>query len=91
MSKARADGDTDWASVDSVIEHDATINPANSGGPLVTAASKVVAVTPGVIATASQDLARTEDAASFLDRLSQGFEGHRRRRRPTPPPWPRAS
>jgi serine protease Do len=44
VSKARADGDTDWASVDRVIEHDATINPGNSGGPLVTGDGKVVAV-----------------------------------------------
>lgn len=44
VSKARADGDTDWASVDSVIEHDATINPGNSGGPLVTSDGHVVGV-----------------------------------------------
>lgn len=35
VSKARAAGDTNWASVDSVIEHDANIQPGNSGGPLV--------------------------------------------------------
>ncbi len=33
ISKERADGETDWASVDWVVEHDATINPGNSGGP----------------------------------------------------------
>ncbi|HVM53895.1 MAG TPA: S1C family serine protease, partial [Acidimicrobiales bacterium] len=45
VSKARAAGDTDWASVDSVIEHDANIQPGNSGGPLVDAESgRVVAV-----------------------------------------------
>ena len=37
VSKAKANGDTDWASVDSVIEHDANIQPGNSGGPLVSA------------------------------------------------------
>jgi S1-C subfamily serine protease len=36
VSKARADGNTPWASVDNVIEHDVTIRPGNSGGPLVT-------------------------------------------------------
>ncbi|MGQ0617153.1 MAG: S1C family serine protease [Acidimicrobiia bacterium] len=45
VSKAEADGDTDWASVSSVIEHDANIQPGNSGGPLVDVESgRVVAV-----------------------------------------------
>ncbi|MHB1140114.1 MAG: S1C family serine protease [Microthrixaceae bacterium] len=45
VSKAEASGDTDWASVDTVIEHDANIQPGNSGGPLIDAeTAKVVAV-----------------------------------------------
>lgn len=44
ISKASADGETNWASVDSVIEYDATTNPGNSGGPVVTEDGKVVAV-----------------------------------------------
>ena len=32
VSKADADGESSWASVDSVIEHDASIQPGNSGG-----------------------------------------------------------
>jgi serine protease Do len=35
VSKARAGGESFWASVDSVIEHDARIRGGNSGGPLV--------------------------------------------------------
>jgi len=42
VSKAEAEGDTDWASVESVIEHDANIQPGNSGGPLVNAADGTV-------------------------------------------------
>lgn len=44
ISKAKADGETSWASVDSVIEYDATTNPGNSGGPVLTEDAKVVGV-----------------------------------------------
>lgn len=44
VSKERAGGETNWASVDSVIEHDATINPGNSGGPLISEDGLVVGV-----------------------------------------------
>ncbi|MGD2158972.1 MAG: S1C family serine protease, partial [Anaerolineales bacterium] len=44
VSKASAPGETDWASVDTVIGHDATINPGNSGGPLIDNDGKVVGV-----------------------------------------------
>jgi serine protease Do len=44
VSKADAGGDTNWASVDSVIEHSATINPGNSGGPLVNQQGQIVGV-----------------------------------------------
>jgi serine protease Do len=44
VSKARADGNTNWASVSHVLEHDANIQPGNSGGPLVDANGAVVGV-----------------------------------------------
>ncbi len=44
VAKAQASGDTPWASIDDAIEHDANIQPGNSGGPLVGADGKVVAV-----------------------------------------------
>ena len=37
VSKAEADGDTPWASIPFTIEHDANIQPGNSGGPLLNA------------------------------------------------------
>lgn len=44
VSKAEADGESSWASVRSVIEHDANIQPGNSGGPLLTAEGRVAGV-----------------------------------------------
>lgn len=44
ISKAKANGDTRWSFVKQVIEHSAATNPGNSGGPIVTADGKVVAV-----------------------------------------------
>lgn len=37
VSKSEADGDMPWASIRSTIEHDANIQPGNSGGPLLNA------------------------------------------------------
>ena len=44
VAKAQAAGDTPWASIDYTLEHDANIQPGNSGGPLVGADGRVVAV-----------------------------------------------
>jgi serine protease Do len=44
VSKAKAAGNTSWASVIHVLEHDANIQPGNSGGPLVDAQGAVVGI-----------------------------------------------
>jgi hypothetical protein len=73
VSKERADGETNWASVDAVLEHDATINPGNSGGPLVTKDGKVVAVNYATAQTTNQyfAIARAE-ALKIIDQLRAG-------------------
>lgn len=73
ISKARADGETNWASVDNVIGHDAVINPGNSGGPLVTATGKLVGVNYAGSSAVSQYFAISEiQAKRVLDELIQG-------------------
>ncbi len=44
VSKAKAQGDTNWASVAHVIEHDANIQPGNSGGALLDKDGGIVGV-----------------------------------------------
>jgi S1-C subfamily serine protease len=44
ISKAKANGETSWASVESVIEYDATTNPGNSGGPVITPDGQVIGI-----------------------------------------------
>jgi serine protease Do len=73
VAKERADGETSWASVDTVIQHDANTNPGNSGGPIVTEDGQVVAIhyasAPGV----SQYFAIARDEAlEVIDQLRAG-------------------
>ena len=77
ISKERHSGETPWSSVGSVIEHDATINPGSSGGPLITPDGKVVAVnymkSVGDAVTASQSFAiAREEALPLIEKLRGG-------------------
>jgi serine protease Do len=73
ISKASADGETNWASVDNVVMHDATINPGNSGGPLVTPDGKVIGVNYAGARTTGQFFAiAPSEAQSVIAQLRQG-------------------
>lgn len=73
ISKAKVDGETNWASVDHVLEVDATINPGNSGGPLVDADGRLVGVNYAGNDETSQyySIARDE-ATPIIEQLRTG-------------------
>jgi S1-C subfamily serine protease len=66
ISKARASGETSWASVDSVVEYDATTNPGNSGGPVITPDGKVIAVHYAGDSSARQAFGISKDVAQNI-------------------------
>ena len=75
VSKLRAAGETSWSSIDAVLEHDANIQPGNSGGPLVAEDGSVVGVN-----YRGRDLTGTtqffaigrDEAVKVVDRLRDG-------------------
>jgi len=83
VSKANANGETSWASVDGVIEHDARIRGGNSGGPLVTADGKVVGINFAGNETTDQNFAIRSNSAPAYCRDLEGrpkFRNNRHQR-----------
>jgi len=73
VSSTTASGETSWASVDNVIEHDARIRGGNSGGPLLDAQGKIVAINYAGIDASDQNYAIAGiDAQPIIDRLMKG-------------------
>jgi serine protease Do len=77
VSKANANGDVvATASVDRVVEHDANIQPGNSGGPLVNTDGQVVAVNfaGGAVETFTEQFfgIASDVASTVVDRLRNG-------------------
>jgi serine protease Do len=75
VAKARAFGDTPWASIDHVIEHDANIQPGNSGGPLVVADGRVAGVDYAAASFTNQSqffAIAASDARPIVEQLRQG-------------------
>lgn len=73
ISATTANGETGWASIDSVLEHDARIRGGNSGGPLVDESGQIVGVNYAGIDASDQNYAITiADAEPIIERLTAG-------------------
>lgn len=73
ISKAKANGETSWASVDSVIEYDASTNPGNSGGPVISPDGQVIGVHYAGNASTRQAFGISRDVAQpVIDELKTG-------------------
>ena len=75
ISKTDFPGETEWASVDAILEHDARIRPGNSGGPLVNDDMQVVGVNYAGRDDTDQNFAiSVTDAAGIVEELSSGVD-----------------
>jgi serine protease Do len=75
VSKEKADGETSWTSVESVIEYDAATNPGSSGGPAIDANGNVIAVNYAGNKQTAQAFGIARDAAQpVIDQLRKGID-----------------
>ncbi len=75
ISKEKAAGETTWSSIDHAVEHTASTNPGNSGGPIITEDGKVVAVHYASNSNTNQRWAIGRDEAlQVLDQLRSGID-----------------
>ena len=73
ISKQEAGGDSNWASVDAVLEHDARIRGGNSGGPLFTEDGYVIGVNYAGNDVTDQNFAiEAQYAIPIIDQLRAG-------------------
>lgn len=73
VSKASTPGETPWASLDSVIEHDARIRGGNSGGPLIDDKGRLVGVNYAGNNTYDTNLAiHRDEVTAVIDDLIAG-------------------
>lgn len=73
ISKRQADGETPWSSVAHVLEYDANTNPGNSGGAVVDADGRVIAVHYAGYSEARQAFGIGADVAeAIVEQLSAG-------------------
>ena len=75
VSKDDFPGETEWASVDAILEHDARIRPGNSGGPLVNDDMRVLGVNYAGRDDTDQNFAiSVTDAVGVVEQLSEGVD-----------------
>lgn len=76
VSKSSTSAHTDWASVDDVIEHTATINPGSSGGPLLNTDYQVIGINYAGSEFDQYYAIGQGEAAGLVEQLMAGNDVH---------------